>query len=303
MNKIIEVSSLYKKFNNVTAVNGIDFSVNEGSLFAFLGENGAGKSTTIEILCTLLKSDGGEVIVDGYKLGREDDKIRNSIGIVFQDNLLDPLLTVRENLLYRGGLYKSKGKKLKTLVDNALEITSAKEFSKRAYGKLSGGERRRVDIARALMNTPKILFLDEPTTGLDPSIRKDIWDMINKLKKENNMTIFLTTHYMEEANIADFIVVMNHGKIIERGSPIDLKERYSMDLLKVKPKFREDVLYILNENNMDFFEDGEVFVVKLNSTLESIDKLKLFKDKISNLEVLNGTMDDVFINISRSVKQ
>ncbi len=299
MSNIIEVSKLSKKFNDVVAVDNIDFVVKKGSLFAFLGENGAGKSTTINILCTLLKPDSGEVNVNGYKLDKEDDEIRNSIGIVFQDSVLDPLLTVKENLLYRGGFYKMRNKMVKELAGKALEITSMAELSKRVYGKLSGGERRRADIARALINTPKILFLDEPTTGLDPRVRKDIWDMIYKLKKENNMTIFLTTHYMEEANIAEYIVVMGHGKIIERGTPIELKQRYSKDLLKVKAVNREDVLNTLKSHNMDFYEDGEVFVIKLDSTLESIEKLKVLKDSISNMEVLNGTMDDVFINISK----
>ncbi len=203
MGNIIEVSNLHKSYGSVHAVKGLDFYVENGKIFAFLGPNGAGKSTTIDIICTFLKPDSGSVTVDGHVLGHEDGAIRASIGAVFQDNLLDNLLTVEENLRTRGSFYGLKGKTLEAAAKKAAEITGVTELMKRPYGKLSGGQRRRCDISRALVHTPKILFLDEPTTGLDPQTRKAVWETITSLQKETGMTVFLTTHYMEEAAGAD----------------------------------------------------------------------------------------------------
>ena len=184
MNKAIEVKGLKKSYGRVEAVKGIDFYAEEGKLFAFLGPNGAGKSTTIDIVCTFLKPDEGEVIVDGLVLGQSDAEIRKRIGAVFQDGLLDKRLTIAENLKARGGFYGLKGKALAQAVETTAELCGVSEFLKRPYGKLSGGQRRRCDIARALVHTPKILFLDEPTTGLDPQTRKNIWETIGKIQKE-----------------------------------------------------------------------------------------------------------------------
>jgi len=199
MEKILEVEGLKKAYGPVRAVDGIDFYLDRGKLFAFLGPNGAGKSTTIDILCTILKPDAGEVALDGHRLGKDDAAIRASIGVVFQDHLLDPLLTVEENMRARGGFYKKTRAELAEAVRWAARAADAGDFLKRPYGKLSGGQRRRADIARALINTPKLLFLDEPTTGLDPQTRKGVWDSVQTLKRETGLTVFLTTHYIEEA--------------------------------------------------------------------------------------------------------
>jgi len=213
LSHIINVSNLKKNYGNVKAVKGIDFHVNEGQLFAFLGPNGAGKTTTIDIICTLLKPDSGAVTVNGYTLGKQDDKIRKNIGIVFQDNLLDNLLTVKENLYTRGSFYGLSKKELLVAVEKAARAADVESFYNRPYGKISGGQRRRADIVRALVNTPKILFLDEPTTGLDPQTRKSVWDTIRNLQKGTGMTVFLTTHYMEEAAKADYVAVIDNGQI------------------------------------------------------------------------------------------
>jgi multidrug/hemolysin transport system ATP-binding protein len=221
--EIIIVENLKKSYGNVKAVNGIDFFVNEGELFAFLGPNGAGKTTTIDIICTLLAPDAGKVSVNGYKLGKNDDKIRQCIGVVFQDSILDNLLTVKENLFTRGSFYGMPQRQLAEAVKKAAEAADILSFINRPYGKLSGGQRRRADIARALVNTPKVLFLDEPTTGLDPQTRKSVWDTIRSLQKDTGMTVFLTTHYMEEAAGADYVAIIDNGLISAKGTPGELR--------------------------------------------------------------------------------
>ncbi len=220
---IIKVENLFKSYDSVKAVNGISFTVREGSLFSFLGTNGAGKSTTINILTTLIQKTSGNVTVGGFDIEHNPEKIRGLIGVVFQDSVLDPLLTVRENLSVRGSLYGFNGAKLKNSVNTAAKITGVEEFISRPYGKLSGGQRRRADIARALIHLPKLLFLDEPTTGLDPKTRRDIWQLIRDLQRTNGMTVFLTTHYMEEAADSEEIVIIHKGVIKAKGTPLELK--------------------------------------------------------------------------------
>lgn len=298
MSHIIEVKGLKKSYGEVKAVRGIDFYVEKGQLFAFLGPNGAGKSTTIDMLCTFLKPDEGEVIVDGCVLGREDNGIRNSIGAVFQDGLLDRLLTVEENLRIRGSLYGKKGDELKKAVKNACESTGITNIMKRPYGKLSGGQRRRCDIARALINSPKILFLDEPTTGLDPQTRKNVWETITQLQKNLNMTIFLTTHYMEEAANADYVIIIDDGIISAQGTPLQLKETYTSDKAVMECIQTEPVKKILDEKNADYNQQGSVITVKFNCSKDAIDILTLCRDYINSFEVLSGTMDDVFIAVT-----
>lgn len=298
MTKILEVSGLKKSFGTINAVRGIDFYVEKGSLFAFLGVNGAGKSTTIDMLCTLLKPTGGNVVIDGMTLGKDDDKIRSCIGIVFQDSLLDLRLTVKENLTLRGGLYGLSRTDIKEAVKKVSALTEITEILNRPYGKLSGGQRRRVDIARALINTPKILFLDEPTTGLDPQTRKIVWETIRKLQKNTGMTVFLTTHYMEEAALADYITIMGKGEILAKGTPIELKQEYARDLLKIKPKNREELSAVLDKSKVKYHCHGETFNIKLDNTLDALDIVKPFQEYISNVEITNGTMDDVFLNVA-----
>ena len=298
MDKIVEVKGLRKSYGQVEAVKGIDFYVERGKLFAFLGPNGAGKSTTIDMICTFLKPDAGEVFINGWKLGEEDDEIRKSIGAVFQDGLLDPLLTVRENLTIRGSFYGLKGRDLKASVEEAANISDTVEFLDRPYGKLSGGQRRRADIARALINTPQILFLDEPSTGLDPQTRKNVWSTIRELQNKLGMTIFLTTHYMEEASDADYVIIIDEGKISAKGTPSELKEKYSTDSIVLIAKEKESLKKVLEENEWAYKMIADQMIISIPSTMSSLEILEKCKELINGFEVLRGTMDDAFIKIT-----
>lgn len=298
MEKIIEVHKLEKSYGSVHAVRGLDFYVEKGTLFSFLGVNGAGKSTTIDILCTLTSPDKGDVTIDGYTLGKQDDEIRKSIGVVFQDGLLDKLLTVKENLKLRGALYGLSGNKLASQIDWAVAVADCGDFLTRPYGKLSGGQRRRADIARALINAPKILFLDEPTTGLDPQTRQHIWETVRRLQSETKMTVFLTTHYMEEAAISDYITIIGAGKLLAKGTPVELKQCYASDTLKLKPKNSESFHNEIKSRGLTYTVKGEYFCIPITSTLDALPIAEQFEGLIENLEILNGTMDDVFLNVA-----
>lgn len=296
--KVIEVKGLHKFYGNIHAVKGIDFYVEKGKVFAFLGPNGAGKSTTIDIICTFLKQDEGEVLVYGNKLGEKDDEIRSIIGAVFQDGLLDGLLTIEENLQIRGAFYGLRGSKLKQAIADVAEVTEIKDLLKRQYKNLSGGQRRRCDIARALINTPKILFLDEPTTGLDPQTRKMVWETISTLQKKTKMTIFLTTHYMEEAANADYVIVIDNGIIAAKGTPAELKENYSCDKLIISSKHIEKIETILLQEAIEYEKIANQLIIKIGSTLESLAIIDKCRPDISGFEVIRGTMDDAFIGIT-----
>ncbi len=298
MEHIIEVSGLHKSYGPVHAVKGIDFYVESGKIFAFLGPNGAGKSTTIDIICTFLKPDAGTIKVDDHLLGKDDNAIRQTIGAVFQDGLLDPLLTVSENLRIRAGFYGLKGKQLeKTISDIALRMGIV-EIMKRPYGKLSGGQRRRCDIARALVNTPKILFLDEPTTGLDPQTRKSVWEIITTLQHDTGMTIFLTTHYMEEAVEADYVIVIDNGSIVAKGTPSDLKERFTSDKLTLTSKEPEALSERLTDAGLTPEVVANRVTLKIANTLAALPILEIYKNDITGFTVTTGTMDDAFIAIT-----
>ncbi len=303
-NKIIEVRQLQKSYKDVKAVNKIDFYVEEGELFAFLGLNGAGKSTTIDMLCTFLKPDRGSIKINNYEVGKDDEKIKSLVGVVFQESVLDELLTVKENLITRSKLYNMSKDEFNKNLEEIADITGIREFINRQYRKLSGGQRRRVDIARALINKPKILFLDEPTTGLDTKTRKNVWDMIRTLQKDNNMTVFLTTHYMEEASKADYIVVMDKGVIAAKGTTDELKEKYAKDKMIIyfddeKSDFIENYL---KENNYEFFIQNNNITIEINTTLESIKIIDDCRIYINSFEVIKGSMDDVFLNITKGDK-
>lgn len=303
-NKIIEVRQLQKSYKDVKAVNGIDFYVAEGELFAFLGLNGAGKSTTIDMLCTFLKLDRGSIKINNYEVGKDDEKMKSLVGVVFQESVLDELLTVKENLITRSKLYNMSKDEFNKNLEEIADITGIREIINRQYRKLSGGQRRRVDIARALINKPKILFLDEPTTGLDPKTRKNVWDMIRTLQKDNNMTVFLTTHYMEEASKADYIVVMDKGVIAAKGTTDELKEKYAKDKMIIyfddeKSDFIENYL---KENNYEFFIQNNNITIEINTTLDSIKIIDDCRIYINSFEVIKGSMDDVFLNITKGDK-
>ena len=298
MSHIIEVAGLKKSYGAVQAVKGIDFYVEAGKIFAFLGPNGAGKSTTIDIICTFLKADAGTIEVDGNLLGRDDNAIRQSIGAVFQDGLLDPLLTVQENLRIRAGFYGLRGKQLEKTIREIAERVGILEILKRPYGNLSGGQRRRCDIARALVNTPKILFLDEPTTGLDPQTRKSVWETITKLQRDAGMTIFLTTHYMEEAAEADFVIVIDDGNIVAKGTPSDLKERFTSDKLTMISREPEALAVRLSQAGLAPEVVADRVTLRVANTLAALPLLETYKEGITGFTVTTGTMDDAFIAIT-----
>ena len=295
---IITVTSLLKLFGNITAVNDINFSVKEGELFAFLGPNGAGKSTTINILCTLLAKDSGEVEICGLKAGRDDRDIRRQIGVVFQENSLDNLLTVKQNLISRAYLYETDRKAVIKNLDHVCSVLQIRELLNRPFGKLSGGQKRRCEIARAMMNLPKILFLDEPSTGLDPQTRQKVWECIEFLRREYKTTVFLTTHYMEEAAKATNIAIIDEGKIVAQGSPYELKDRYSSDTLRISTVDPFHIRAALTEMNISCEEKDNLFTIEVPHSLKALEILKRLETALSSFEVVHGTMDDVFLNIT-----
>ncbi len=303
MSNIIEVKSLRKSYKEVEAVKGIHFSVKEGSFFAFLGENGAGKSTTINIIASLIKQTSGEVYINGYQVGKQDEQIRKEIGVVFQGNMLDKYLTVKENLVNRGLLYGLSRKQIKERITSLSDKIGIKEILNRPYGNLSGGQKRRADIVRALINQPKILILDEPTTGLDPYTRKCVWETLKQLKEEQNLTIFLTTHYMEEAAGSDYVVIMDSGYIKAEGTPEQLRLKYSSDRLIVLSDDTPSISQSLKTMKYSFKIDRNKINISLKSSFDAIDIVSILKDKIESFEVLRGNLEDVFINVTgRSIQ-
>lgn len=294
---IIEIENLEKSFKEVKAVDGVSFKVKEGELFAFLGINGAGKSTTINIICGTLKKDGGTVKVCGYDIDENADKIKGNIGIVFQNSVLDKKLSVYDNLKSRAGLYGIFGKDFKARLDEISELLDLKEILKRPVFKLSGGQKRRIDIARALLHNPKLLILDEPTTGLDPKTRKTVWSVIDKLRKESGLTVFLTTHYMEEAAEADYVVILDSGKKVAEGTPHGLKNTYANDYVRIyacideAEKTLAPLGYALKKER-DFLE------IELKKTNEATELIKKYPKLFTDFEVLKGNMDNVFLKVT-----
>lgn len=302
MKYIIQAEHLKKHFKEVKAVDDISFSVERGELFGFLGVNGAGKSTTISMLCTQLLPDSGTALINGLRLGQDNDQIKRHIGIVFQYNCLDQLLTVRENLMLRGRLYEPDKSRLRESLRTLSSILNMEDILDRPFGKLSGGQQRRCELARALMHTPDILFLDEPTTGLDPASRKRVWETIERLRQEMDMTVFLTTHYMEEAAEATHIAIMDQGKLISYGTPFGLKEQYAKDKLLLTPR-REcegKAAAWLSEKHISFSRREERLVIPLEATMAAIPIVETLQHMISGFEVIQGTMDDVFLNAAKS---
>ena len=294
--KAIEVKNLIKSYNDIQAVKDISFTVEKDSFFAFLGPNGAGKSTTINIIATLLEQNNGSVKVLGNELGKEDSKIRRNIGVVFQNSMLDNLLTVKENLEVRGSFYDISRKDVLKRIDEINDLLEIMPFINQRYGTLSGGQKRKADIARALLNWPQILILDEPTTGLDPKSRKDIWTLIGKLRVEKEITIFLTTHYMEEAVDANKVVIIDEGVIVAQGSSEELRLKYSNDRIKVIPHngFEE----ILKKDNVKYYLVNDTINIVIDSCFSGIPFIEKYKEHIKEFEILRGDMDDVFLNIT-----
>lgn len=298
MSKIIEVTNLSKNYGKFTAIKNISFYVEQGKLFSFLGPNGAGKSTTIEILCTLNRLTSGKVTINGLDLQHNSQDIRQIIGVVFQNSMLDDLLTVRENLHIRASLYLSDKAEIQKAIYEVAQTTKLNEFIDRPYGKLSGGQRRRADIARALIHTPKILFLDEPTTGLDPQTRRSIWNTIRQLQLKTGMTVFLTTHYMEEAAESDYVIVIDHGKVAAKGSPTELKTQYASDILQMSISDKPAMQRVMHSLKFSYTISSDELTVNLPNTMDAIPILEQCQRYISSFQVLQGTMDDAFMGIT-----
>ena len=292
MSEILRVENLSRSFGHLKAVDNLSFSVESGKLFAFLGQNGAGKSTTINMLIGSLSADNGQIVYGGNKSFKE---FKDKIGVVFQNNIFDEVLTVEENLKLFGRLYSKNKDSIKERYEELAKLFKYKSFEKKKFKNLSGGQKRRVEIARALFNTPEILFLDEPTTGLDPKTRIDVWKVINNVRKETGMTVFLTTHYMEETNDADEVVIIHNGKKIAEGTPAELKEKLSSDRIKIVPKNQKRFEKLCKDLSYEKVADQFEFLLK--DAQEEIELLEKFKDEIKFFEVLRGSMDDVFLNV------
>lgn len=295
---IIEVRNYTKQYGNFTAVDDISFGVEEGTIFAFLGPNGAGKSTTINTLCTILDKTEGTLIINGNDVTEQKAKVRNDIGIVFQESTLDGKLTVEENLKLHCDFYHVPKNEIKERIDFVLGLVELKEWRKATVNGLSGGMKRRVEIARGLVHFPKVLFLDEPTAGLDPQTRANIWDYIYKLQKQKNITIFLTTHYMDEAEICSKVAVMDHGKIVAFDTPYNLKKKYTSSKMRIKTTERDALVNYLKDHSIKYeLEDGliTVYSSELEDAFEIISR---FRNSISDFEVNKGTLNDVFLAIT-----
>ncbi len=298
MSYIIETTNLSKKYGQHQAVSNINFKVKRGGMFAFLGLNGAGKSTTINILCSIIKKDEGQIIIDGKDLDKESHLIKEKIGIVFQRSVLDEQLTVIQNLESRASLYQLTKKESQQRIKYLVEILTLEDILNRPYGKLSGGQKRKVDIARALIHEPKILFLDEPTTGLDPNTRITVWEILHKLIKEKDLTIFLTTHYMEEVVMANHVVILDEGKIVAEGSPDTLKDQYATDLLRIIASKNPKINQLLEENKITYQYDKESYHIPVKNSKEAFKIIQLNPDLLNNFEVLKGNMDQVFLKVT-----
>jgi len=297
---IITVSGLTKKFKDVTAVNKISLTVKKGTVFAFLGTNGAGKSTTINMLTTSLQPTAGTAQVAGYELGKDDAGIRRAIGVVFQQSLLDPLLTVRENLRVRAAFYELKDAGMR--ITELSKLIGLTDFLDRRYGKLSGGQRRRADIARALIHKPELLFLDEPTTGLDPKSREDVWKTVADLQAKTGLTVFLTTHYMEEAERADDAYVISKGTIVAHDTPQALRAAYTTDVLTLVAKDNKALLAKLRKSKTDAAGSRGTVLVHVASSREALRLLKAHETDITDFEFRHGNMDDVFLSLTRDAE-
>lgn len=291
-NNVIQIEGLSKSFKEIKAVDDISFSVKEGELFAFLGVNGAGKSTTISVICGTLKKDAGNVIIDGGDV--ESARVNGKIGVVFQSSVLDKMLSVKDNLKSRAACYGICGKDFEKRFTEISEMFDLGEILKRPIGKLSGGQRRRVDIARALIAEPKILILDEPTTGLDPQTRKSIWETLNILRKQNGMTIFLTTHYMEEAADADYVVIIDAGRIVAEGTPLELKNKYTGDFVTLYNVNEEDVKAL----GLPYENVAGAYRISVQNTAEVTELITAHKQLFCDYEVEKGKMDDVFLAVT-----
>lgn len=297
MTELIQIEHLQKHFGDVHAVNDLSFKVKKGELFAFLGVNGAGKSTTINILCGQLKKDGGSVEICGTDIDRDPDTVKRSLGVVFQNSVLDKELSVKDNLESRAALYGIHGVAFRNRLAELARLLDFEDLLRRPVGKLSGGQRRRIDIARALFHEPEILILDEPTTGLDPQTRSLLWAVIDRLRREKNMTVFLTTHYMEEAADADYVVILDHGRIAAEGTPLQLKNSYTGDFITI---------YGIDEDSVKslgapYKSIRDAYRVRVQDTAAATQLIIEHPEFFRDYEITKGKMDDVFLAVTGKV--
>ncbi len=294
MENIIEINHLSKSFGEVKAVSDLTLRVKKGELFAFLGVNGAGKSTTISIICGQLEKDGGEVFVCGENIEKNSREIKKKIGVVFQNSALDSALSVRDNLKSRAALYGITGKNFTKRLSELAELLDFENLLGRTVGKLSGGQRRRIDIARALIHRPQVLILDEPTTGLDPQTRRLLWNVVQSLRKTDNMTVFLTTHYMEEAADADYVIILDSGKISAEGTPLELKNKYTGDFITLYNP-TEDALETLG---LPYEKIRDAARIAVGNTAQATALITKHPEIFTDYEITKGKMDDVFLSVT-----
>lgn len=291
---IIEISNLCKSFGDVKAVQDLSFKVKKGELFAFLGVNGAGKSTTINIMCGQLSKDSGTVTINNNNIDKNMSKIKSDLGVVFQNSVLDSALSVYDNLQSRAALYNITGANFKVRLEELSELLQFKDILKRPFGKLSGGQRRRIDIARALIHKPKILILDEPTTGLDPQTRKLLWNTVSTLQKTEEMTVFLTTHYMEEAADADYIVILDSGKISAQGTPLELKNKYTKDFITIYGADKNTIARL----GFEYECIRDAIRIAVPNTQTATKLITQTPELFVDYEITKGKMDDVFLAVT-----
>lgn len=294
---IIEIENLKKSFKDVKAVDGLSFTVREGELFAFLGVNGAGKSTTINIISGILKKDSGVVKVCGENVENRPEKIKGKIGVVFQNSVLDRRLSALDNLKSRAAMYGIFGADFAKRLEELDGLLGLREILKRPLNKLSGGQKRRVDIARALIHNPELLILDEPTTGLDPKTRLTVWNAVEKLRRERGLTVFLTTHYMEESAVADYVVILDGGKKAAEGTPHDLKTRFATDFIRFYSRL-DEAEKVFKSYGCVMKRERDFLEVELKGTAEIAARIRENPCLFEDFEVLKGNMDNVFLNVT-----
>jgi ABC-2 type transport system ATP-binding protein len=294
----IEVEGFTKKYGDFSAVDNVSFSVEEGSIFAFLGPNGAGKSTTINTLCTIQEKTSGNLRINGNDVTLRKAEVRKDIGIVFQECTLDQKLTVRENLKLHCDFYDVPKAEVKERIRFVLELVDIVAWKDAPVSALSGGLKRRAEIARGLVHFPKVLFLDEPTTGLDPQTRANVWAYIHELQKRKNITIFLTTHYLEEAEICDQVAIIDHGKIVAHDTPYNLKKLHTSSTTRIRMSDLAPLLRYCAEHGLHAVrEDGAVSIASpdIGAVMELV---CVFKTAIEDIEIRKGTLDEVFLSLT-----
>lgn len=299
--EIIVIKDLRKSFKKNKALKGVSFSVKRGELFGYLGLNGAGKTVTLNIILGLLKRDKGQVFINGLSIDKNQLDIRNQVGIVFQESILDPELSIRENLMVRATLYKDymQGESVASVVDKIINEFQLNDFASRRYGTLSGGQKRRADIARALVHSPNILFLDEPTTGLDPNSRKLVWQILKKIQRTRKLTIMLTTHYMEEADDCSRVIILEKGQKLVEDTPAALKTKYSSSILRIY-QMTEKLKELINQSkNINYEVENGSYIIRFDSVAQGHEFVTRNIAQLKDFEFNKGTMDEVFLNVTQ----